>query len=287
MGAMFRRSFPFSLFFSCWKRVLACPGGNIISFVLLAVLPAILGILPVEPPSRSSKKMNTPQLSNRQALGSPKPPTKTSKTVNTPQLRGRQAALPSSETLPDQSVGASEVPPWVRPVILGSIAVVASYGHLRAQYDQEQRSNRERMAFASEASILFSREARIILGKSSKGDEANEIRDEAEEIRATERRIADLREIENQGVSPSVGLNPFTSPDGQIVEHFENSDILINGTTYRGWKIDLIPDPDHGGYLYSVSAPGEESRNLLGLGRESVDECLRMAKALIDASIGV
>ena len=143
------------------------------------------------------------------------------------------------------------------------------------------------MAFASEASILFSREARIILGKSSKGDEANEIRDEAEEIRATERRIADLSKIENQGVSPRVSLNHFTSPESQIMGHFENTDILINGTTYRDWKIDLIPDPDHGGYLYSVSAPGEESRNLLGLGRESVDECLRMAKALIDASIGV
>lgn len=92
------------------------------------------------------------------------------------------ALLPAILGIP----GWLETPWWIRPIVLASIAGVALYGQARSEYEQERRSDRERLAFANEARNLFSAEARVILGEARVAAAERRIAIEKEEIAALE-----------------------------------------------------------------------------------------------------
>lgn len=67
----------------------------------------------------------------------------------------------------------------------------------------------------------------------------------------------------------------------------DNTDVLYNGTTYRNWRIKSITKTPYG-YMYETAGPGQEFSGIMpGLPHESIDECLRAAKASIDTALGV
>jgi formylglycine-generating enzyme required for sulfatase activity len=62
------------------------------------------------------------------------------------------------------------------------------------------------------------------------------------------------------------------------------ADVIVNGTTYRNWRITVTPTPS--GYMYETAAPGQEFTGILpGLPHEAIEECLRIAKLSIDKTI--
>jgi hypothetical protein len=87
--------------------------------------------------------------------------------------------------------GWLDKPWWVRPFVLGSIVVVGIYGKGRTERTGRERSQEERMAFATTARDLF-REER-------ERDAAKRDRDaEAEEVEALEAEVAALAAEEQE-----------------------------------------------------------------------------------------
>jgi len=129
------------------------------------------------------------------------------------------ALLPAILGIP----GWLETPWWSRPIVLASIAGVAFYGQARSEYEQERRSERERLAFANEARNLFSAEARVILGEARVAAAERRIAAEREEIAALEGRFSSSAGLRGSlsVISPSAGLESQIS-DGKDSKDAQN-----------------------------------------------------------------
>jgi hypothetical protein len=60
-----------------------------------------------------------------------------------------------------------------------------------------------------------------------------------------------------------------------------NTDLILNGTTYRNLQIKFTPT--RLGCMYETAAPGQRfATNLQGLPHQTFDECMTYAKESID-----